>query len=166
MKAAASMSFCRVPFDRSLHRRSRSSPRSKNSSHRAIRASRPSRRDPGFEALQPPDPADEVQILPGGQVRRRRLDLGHDPDEGLDLHRLPHRVDPEDARLPGGRPQLARQDAEHRRLARAVRPEQAEELARLDRQVNPAKGHDVSERLREAAGLHGAHRAFDAPRVI
>ena len=45
----------------------------------------------------------------------------------------------EQARLAAGRPHQAEQDLDRRRLARAVRAQEAEHLTRLDREVQPVK---------------------------
>jgi hypothetical protein len=60
-----------------------------------------------------------------------------------------------DERTPGRRPEERRQDADRRRLPRAVRTEQAERFARLDRKRHAAHGLDLAEALLEPSDLDG-----------
>src|SRR3972149_1006383 len=127
-------------------------------------------REPAFdsrlEGVHSAYPSDEVEVLPRGEVRRRRLDLGHDPDEGLHAQGLPDDVDAEDAGVSRARPELAREDPEERRLPRAVRAEESEELPRLDREVDASEGLRPVVALPQAEGLDRGHEAFDEARVI
>jgi hypothetical protein len=64
--------------------------------------------------------------------------------------------------LAPGRGMQAGHGVEKRGLAGAVRPDQAEDLAVLDGQVDVAKGLQTAEPFRQSAGLeqgHGASRA-------
>ena len=55
---------------------------------------------------------------------------------------------------PGRRAQERGQDAQGRRLAGAVGPDEAEDLARLDRQVDAGDGERAVVALDEAVGPH------------
>ena len=123
-------------------------------------------RDSLLEAVQFPNAPDEVQVLVCRQIRRRRLHFGHDADEGLDLERLSDDVDVQDVRLARGRTKLTGEDSEHRRLARPVRAEEAEEFARLDRQVDSLQGVQGTVAFRELGRPDRRHSADDASRVI
>jgi len=54
----------------------------------------------------------------------------------MDRDGVDGRVDAEDVGLAGGRPDEVQQRPDRRRLARAVRPEEPEDLARLDLEVD------------------------------
>ncbi len=56
------------------------------------------------------------------------------------LHRLALAIEAEHARGTGVRPDEVEQDAEGRRLARAVRSQESEDLTRLDCEVDAAEG--------------------------
>src|SRR3972149_6283909 len=107
--AAARMSFWRVPFDPTLQRGARAPLRFQ------IEEREPAF-DPRLEGVHSAYPSDEVEVLPRGEVRRRRLDLGHDPDEGLHAQGLPDDVDAEGAGVSRARPELAREGPGGRRL--------------------------------------------------
>src|SRR2546425_5769397 len=89
-------------------------------------------RDSFLEPIEFPNPADEVQVLVGRQVRWRRFHLGHDAHERLDLEWLLDDINIQDPRVSGGWAELPREDPQNRRLARPVRAEQAEEFPWFD----------------------------------
>src|SRR5581483_9569491 len=62
---------------------------------------------------------------------------------------------------------VALEDLDRRRLARAVRAEEPEDLARLDREVDPAHRLEVPVRLAQAADLDRGHpwRSLDRAQV-
>ena len=123
-------------------------------------------RDPALESFDLPDLADEIQVLVRGQVGGRRLDLGHDPDDGLHAERFPHDVDAEYPGRPLRRPQLPGEDPQHRRFAGAVRPEEAKEFPTLDRELNALQGVDRAIPFHESGGLDRRHGRADAGDVI
>ena len=67
-----------------------------------------------------------VQVELAGQVA----------DPPMDRDRVLRRLDAEDLGAPGGRPDEVQEDPHRRRLAGAVRPEESEDLARLDVEVD------------------------------
>src|SRR5690606_12868469 len=69
----------------------------------------------------------EVEVLLDGQVLVQAEALGHVADALLDALGLAHDVVPHDAAAAGGRVEDAAQHADGRRLARAVRPQHAED---------------------------------------
>ena len=73
-------------------------------------------------------------------------------------------VPPEHPRLPRRRDQQRDEHLDRRRLARAVRPEEAEELALLDREADPAHGLDLERAAAERAG-GGPVRAVQIDRL-
>jgi hypothetical protein len=101
------------------------------------------------------------QLAAGHQRVDRRLLQG-------DADRAPHGVGvgddvvAGDARRPGRGPQQRREDPHGGRLARAVRPEEAVDLARRDLEVEPVDGADAAlELAHELADLdrrRAAHR--------
>ena len=89
--------------------------------------------------------AEHPELLADGQDPVARLlaarDHVHDP---ADLLRLgARRRSRRSGRVALGRQEQRRQDLDQRRLARAVRAEQAEELARLDLEVDAVEGDDA-----------------------
>ena len=80
---------------------------------------------------------------PGKRAVDDRL-LEHDAADATGGQRLAHDVEAADARGPAGRQDRGRQDADGRRLARAVRPEQPEHLAGADLEIDPGDGLDAS----------------------
>jgi hypothetical protein len=91
----------------------------------------------------PEQSAVEVQVLPGGQLSVQGVLLGDDADELLDERRVAHDVDPTDERAAGRGNDPGRQHAHGGGLARTVRPEQPEDLAGCDAQVQLVDGAEV-----------------------
>src|SRR5438105_6659376 len=91
--------------------------------------------------FHPRHPAEDRQRLPRGQVVRDLVPLGEIPDAAPALG-IGDR-EPADARAAGGRGGQAEEDFDRRRLAGAVRAEQAEELAGTDRDIDPVERHDA-----------------------
>ena len=79
----------------------------------------------------------EAEMVAAGQERVERGLLEGDPDQRTDLRALLHDVVAADACRARGRRQQRRQDVDGRRLARAVRAEEAVDLARRDGEVDP-----------------------------
>ena len=143
--------FWRWPVDRPLTRCWRCSARPTASTSSSTRR-------PALAGRQAVELAEHPELLADGQDAVAGLlaagDHVHDPP---DLLRLALDVEPEDAGGAGAREQQGRQDLDQGRLARTVRAEQAEQLARLDLEVDPGEcGHGL--------GLGGIDAA-DAARV-
>ena len=98
---------------------------------------------PAVARRQAVELAEHPELLADGQDAVARLlaagDHVHDP---ADLLGLADDVEAEDPRRPLGRQEQRRQDLDQRRLAGAVRAEQAEELAGLDLEVDAVEGDD------------------------
>src|SRR5687767_6546106 len=78
-----------------------------------------------------------LEVLARGELPVEAALAGeHRADPGADLARLLHDVDAEHARLAAGRLEEGREHPHRRRLARAVRAEDPEDLARLDGEVD------------------------------
>jgi hypothetical protein len=87
---------------------------------------------------------EQVDDLDHGQLRVERGRLETDANAWLERVRAVGDVEAEDDRLAAiGRPQ-AFEDLDRRRLARAVRPEQAEDLARGDIEIDAIDGLDLA----------------------
>ena len=85
------------------------------------------------DRLQPVEPRHEFQVLGNRQILVERELLGHVADLALDLQRLGPEVVAEHRALALVGRQQAAHDADRRRLARAVGPEKADDLAFGDR---------------------------------
>jgi hypothetical protein len=79
----------------------------------------------------------EAQVLAAGEQRVERRLLQRGADHAADLRSLAGDVVAADARAAARRRQQRGEHVHRRRLARAVRPEEAVDLARLDPQVDP-----------------------------
>ncbi len=102
---------------------------------------------------------DELEVLAAREVgvEARRLDEARDALERA--HAVDHRVAPEEPRAAAARADQPEQHAQRRRLARAVGPEVAVDVARLDGQVDVVDRRDLAVGLDEAARLDdGASR--------
>ena len=110
-------------------------------------------RDPlrSSRAAQAVEAAEELQVLPGGQVLEDRDLLGHEPDAALQVH---------DARALGGSEHLhgARVDADQPRehpdgrgLAGAVGSQEAQDLAPSDFEIHVIQRQGGSEALHHVA---------------
>ena len=75
-----------------------------------------------------------------------RAALGDVADALADAGRLAAQVRPRDRRLAAGRGEQRREHPQRRRLAGAVRAEEAEDLAGRDREVDAADGLDRAAR--------------------
>src|SRR5260221_584525 len=96
---------------------------------------------------------DELEDLEAREVRIQERLVGQVADVALERDRVGVAVAAEDRRAARARAQQAHEQADRRRLARAVRPEEAHDLAALDAQGEPAHGRLGAERLREIDGL-------------
>src|SRR5262249_48410762 len=109
--------------------------------------------------LGPPGAADAVQrrlqpqVLASGQERVERRLLQRGPDRRAHLRPVAHDVVPGDGRTPRRGREERRQHVHGRRLAGAVRPEEAVDLAGLDTQVDPVDGANILELTDQALDL-------------
>ena len=101
------------------------------------------------------EPTDHVEVLEAGQVLVHRCVLACEPDVLAHPGGVADDVEARHARRAVVREQQGRQDADGRRLAGAVRPEQPEDAARLDAQVDTAQRVDVPVALSQSDGLDG-----------
>ena len=76
--------------------------------------------------------AREGEVVGDRHVHVERRVLGQKPDPLADLVRLGDGVDPPDLDRAGARPEIAGEDAQGRRLARSVEPEEPDGLAVVD----------------------------------
>ena len=97
---------------------------------------------PRIDPIETSDAGNKVEVLLGGEETWRRLLLGDDPDELPDPYGVLHHVKTHHPGRPGRRSDLPGQHPDHRRLARTVRPEQAEELSPDDGERYPVHGGD------------------------
>ena len=102
---------------------------------------------------------EEVEVLPDAEVVVHAVEVGHVADAAADLDRVRADRDAGHERLARGRGEERGQDLHRRRLARAVRPDQPEDLAAADDEVDAGHGEVVVVALHEAAGLD--HRDAD-----
>jgi len=99
------------------------------------------------------EPADHLEVLEAGQVLVHGGVLAGEPDAPPQPLAVADDVEAGDAGLAGVGAQQRGQDPHGRRLARAVRPEQAEDRPGLDPEVDPAQGFHVPVGLAQAARL-------------
>ena len=104
------------------------------------------------QALQAPE---EPQVLGRREVLVDRRVLAGDADQLADAVRLAGHVDAEDLRVARVDRQQRREHPQHRRLAGAVRAEDAEDLALAHLEVDAVDGAQVAEGLHQAACLDG-----------
>ena len=110
----------------------------------------------------------EVEVLPDGELPVERVLLADDAEDLLRQRRVGDDVDAADERLPRGRDDAGREHPGGRRLAGAVGPEQAEDLAGRDAEVEPVDRPEVRSGvdLRQLDGADdtaaGARRAVRA----
>ena len=112
------------------------------------------RREPGAPAT-PPEPEDlggEVEVLLDREILVEREVLGHVADRGAQALGVARHAVAEHLRRAGGRLEEPHQHAHERRLARAVRPEAAEDLAPPHGEVDAVDGDARAEAAREPAG--------------
>jgi len=106
------------------------------------------------------EPSDHAQVLTSGEVLVDRGVLTGEPDDAPDLVGLLHDVVPQD----GGRPRVGLEDGgedpHRRRLAGAVRAQQAQHGAGLDLERHAVEGAHVApgKDLHEVLCLHGDRR--------
>ena len=116
------------------------------------------RRDRGPRQLT--EDAHHPQVLAAGEVRVDGCVLTGEPDASTHGRRLVNDVATEHFGASGVGAQDRREHAHGRRLARAVRPEEAEDRALVDLQVHAVEGGHVAETLLEA--LHQDRRCAHA----
>ena len=95
--------------------------------------------------------------LADGEVRPQLGLLEDDADPLAEVRRRPLGIGAEHAHLAGVAVAVALEDLDGRRLAGAVRAEQPEDLAFLDREVDPAHRLEVPVGLAQAADLDRRH---------
>ena len=105
----------------------------------------------------------EAQVLLAGEVAVERRVLEHQADVAPYRVPLPDHVMPGHPRAPRGGVREGAQDLDRGRLARAVGPEEAEGLPRLDLEADAADGFDLSVALDQAGDLDGGLRHWPYP---
>ena len=100
----------------------------------------------------PVQPGGVAEVLAAGEVAVEADAVRQVADPPLDLERATGRIQPDHARLAVGRLGQPEQHQDGRRLAGAVLPEQPEDLAGLDLEVEMVDGDQVAVGLGEAAG--------------
>ena len=108
-------------------------------------------------------PGEELEMLADREVREQLAALGHDADPPTPSAVCAFWVGAEHANLAGVATAIAHQDLDGRRLAGAVRAEQAEDLARRQLEVDPAHGLDAVVGLSNAGDLDRIHRREAKP---
>jgi len=94
-----------------------------------------------------PQPAEEIDDLPAGQVRPQADLTGHIREPAMESHRVAPWVAPQQHDRPGVSPQQPEQHANGRGLARAVGAEKPVDLTGLDREVETIESARRSEGL-------------------
>ena len=95
------------------------------------------------------------QVLLDAQLEVARHCLRDHADRAAHVVRLLDDVEAADQRGAGGRRQQRDEHADQRRLARAVWPEQAENLAFLDGEADAVHGGEVAELLDDRSDVDG-----------
>ena len=95
--------------------------------------------------------SDQAEVLSAGQVLVDGRILPREADGGWDLFRVADNVESEHPRLAAVRFEHRRQDPNSGGLPAAVRPEQAQHSAGLDRKIDSVEGDDFAEPLDEPA---------------
>src|SRR6266542_6484632 len=114
----------------------------------------------GVLARATSDEAHVVDVVVRGEEHLRPRLLRHDGDVRADRLRVREDVVAQDRRAADGRLELRREDPEERRLARAVAPEEAEDLALVDREGDVLQGLRASGvRLPQAVDRDDRHDA-------
>ena len=93
----------------------------------------------------------QAQVLAAGEQRVERGLLQRRADRGAHLRSFAHHVEARDARGAGRRREQGREHVHGRRLAGAVRAEEAVDLARGHREVDPVDGPDPALELARQA---------------
>ena len=109
----------------------------------------------GVRRAQPLQAPEEPQVLGRREVLVDRRVLAGDADQLADAMRLAGHVDAEDLGVARVDRQQRREHPQHRGLAGAVRPEDAEDLALADLEVDAVDGAQVAERLHQPARVDG-----------
>ena len=109
---------------------------------------------------------DDLQVLAAGQVWVEARLLDDRADAGERLAALRRLRQAEQADLAGGRLRQPEQRADHRRLARAVRAEEAECDAGADDEVDTVDRGPVAEALRQRPGLDHRFHVANATRPV
>ena len=107
---------------------------------------------PGAGARDAEEAAVVVEVLPDGERAVERVRLRDDADLALHVGGVAADVEAGDERAPAGRDDGRREHPDRRRLARAVRAEQAEELAAPHLEVEPVDGDERPVDLAELLG--------------
>ena len=94
---------------------------------------------------------EQVDHLAAGQLGPEVHVAGHVGQATVEVHRVAPRITAEQRHLARVGPQQTEQHPDRRRLAGAVRPEEAVHLARLDHEVEPVERPAGTERLDEPA---------------
>ena len=93
------------------------------------------------------------QVFVDPEFHVERVGLGHHPQPRSDSRAVDHRIEAEHAKLATGRRRDAADHAHRRRLAGAVRSEEAERLAPLDVEVDRVDRDQFVEALGQATGM-------------
>ena len=109
----------------------------------------------GRAAAQAVDAAEEAEVLAHREVVVEAEALAHVADPPLHALGVLRDVDAEHEAGAGGGGEQAAQHADRRRLAGAVRAEEAEDLALVHAERDPVDGHEGAEALGELADLDG-----------
>ena len=109
--------------------------------------------------------ADEAERLRAAEPIEQREIFGHDADLPLDGDGIRDRIDVEDAKRPGRRPQQSGEALDRRRLAGAVRSEESVEAAARHEEIDPVHGDELAEFLAQAVSLDRG-RAHLSVRII
>ena len=115
---------------------------------------------------QPEVAAVDDDVLADGQLHVERVLLRHDAEPRADLRAVAGGIDVEHAQRPLRDGRDAPDHAHRRRLARAVRAEEAERLAALQVEVDRVDGDEVAEALHEIACLDQRSAVRGHPRNV
>ncbi len=110
------------------------------------------------------DGADELEVLPRGHKRGRRLLLREHADVTPRLDGVGRRVRPQHRRSPRVGGQLPRQHANRGRLARPIRSQKAKDFPRVDRQRQAIERPELAVSLRQLLREHCRHRSQNRER--
>src|SRR5208283_4359277 len=96
----------------------------------------------------------DIDVLPAGEIEIRGQRLRNDADIFAHLARIAHDIETRDGCTPAARRQQRGQHPHHRRLARAVGPEQSEHLAAADLEADLVDRGESAEALSQVGGLY------------
>src|SRR5438477_5858620 len=116
-----------------------------------------------FGAFQPIDRAEEVEVLVDGEIAIKRERLRHVADVLANELALLLDVIAVDEGVPFGRHKEAAENADQRRFAGSVRPEEAEDLAARDLQRDVVERANVAEVFRHTLHVDTEVAAHDFP---